>query len=110
MDSALCMHSNQGMDVLIVVYLDDLLITGRDEVHIGVYIGKIKERFEVRESYGLTKFLGISVNEGGSYVKLHHTGMICRMLKNINMSDYNPTLCPITPGTNLFILETEPTL
>lgn len=87
--------------VTISVHVDDLWITGNDQGQIFSVLGKIKTRFDVRESNILTKFLGISITDEDYFVKLHHTVVTTRMLKFFNISDCNASLCPISPGTDL---------
>ena len=101
-DPSLFMHWNSGLVVLVIIYVDDIMITGNDEPFMKEFISTLKKTFMVRDCQGTGKFLGISIEEKDGFVKLHHDGMIQRILKFFGMSECIPSSVPLPKGTDLF--------
>lgn len=101
-DPSLFSNSNNGFVVLVVVYVDDLLVTGNSDAGIEHIISELKSAFTIRTCTDMGKFLGISIMKDAFGLKLHHKGMIERMLTFFNMVDCNPSSTPMPVGTNLF--------
>jgi hypothetical protein len=53
-------HSGRKI-VVLVVYVDDIIITGDDEVEIKCLKGKLSREFEVKDLGQLKYFLGIEI-------------------------------------------------
>lgn len=59
-DSSLFVHLGEYA-IYILVYVDDMIITGSDKVKVGEVLAKLGEEFAVRELGELSYFLGIQV-------------------------------------------------
>lgn len=66
---------------MIVVYLDDILVSSNCNKSLDLFIDYLKGLFEVRVEAKIQTFHGFTVDDFGSSVKLHHAPMITRMLK-----------------------------
>lgn len=101
-DPSMFVHFTSGLVTLLVVYVDDIMMTGNNDKFMENFTRSIMERFTVRNCKSIEKFLGMNIEEKDGFIKIHHRGMIQRLLKLFGMSTCNPSSVPITKGTDLY--------
>ena len=58
-----CVFRNEEMDMMLIVYVDDVIVSGKDEKEVDVFISRLKETFELSEPSELDWYLGIGIQE-----------------------------------------------
>lgn len=100
-DPSLFVHWDAGLVVLVIVYVDDFLVTGSDTKYMDDFVTQLQKRFTVRICNEIGNLLGISILESGCAVKLHQSAMIEGMLRYINLTECTPVTVPLPHGTDL---------
>lgn len=106
-DSCLYYKIRQNSKVFLIIYVDDVLITGDDEVFINDSINQLKKQFEM-EDMGLVKFfMGIYIvrHIRTRTMVLSQKQCIINVLKRFNMLDCNGITTPME--TNLTLKKCE---
>ena len=102
-DKCLYVKRLKGSIILLVVYVDDMKITGDDCGPINEVIDKISAQFAVRRVDSSSKFLGMAIEQSSATIKIHHKPLINRMLLFFLMEDCYSSRVPIHPGTDISI-------
>lgn len=87
--------------VMIVVYVDDIMISGDSDETLDLVVDYFKGSFEVRVDSKIEKFFEFSVQDSGSTVKLHNAPMIRRLLKAFKMQHCKQANTPLPLGLDL---------
>jgi hypothetical protein len=87
--------------LIIVVYVDDLLVTGSKLGEIGEFKKQMQERFDMSDLGKLSYYLGIEVKQEDSSISISQVGYAKKILKDAGMHEANPTQCPLEPGMKL---------
>ncbi|KAM9933214.1 hypothetical protein OXX80_007164 [Metschnikowia pulcherrima] len=88
-------YKGQGSEVLVVaLYVDDLLIVGSHETEIDKVKKDLSHRFKMKDLGLAKKFLGINIEFGTNYTKLHLSDYIDSLLKDYHMETCNPNRTP----------------
>lgn len=86
-----------GYKVLLVIFVDDILITGEDN-EISKLINHLKIEFKAKELGEVKNFLGMEINRKGNEIKITQKRQIEKMLEKFNMEDCNGAKSPMTKG------------
>ena len=92
-----CMFYHPELKAILLIYVDDCLVFAPDDKTIDTIISGLRENHDLdeqemtRDVYG---YLGIEVNLSGDNVELLQTGLIDKILKNVNMENCNPCETP----------------
>lgn len=62
-DSSLFVHSSSTLIIYILVYVDDIIITGSDSTQIATLIHKLDSQFSLKNLGDLSYFLGVQVSK-----------------------------------------------
>lgn len=100
-DPTLYVWAENGSFVMIVVYVDDILMSSNSNKSINCLINYFKGSFEVRVESNVQTFLGFSVQDCGKSIELYNASMITRMLKAYRMQDCKPVETPLFQGLDL---------
>ncbi|KAI3775731.1 hypothetical protein L1987_45483 [Smallanthus sonchifolius] len=101
LEQAVYTRRNKDSTLLIVVYVDDLIVTGTPKKEIEHFKSQMEEKFEMSDLGLLAYYLGIEVTQLGGEISIKQTGYINKILKESNMMDSNETKIPMDPGTKL---------
>ena len=87
--------------VIIVLYVDDLIITGDSIQYIDDIKTQLKKFFEITDLGLMYYFLGMQVWQEDSRILLSQTKYAIDVLKKFNMSDCKPSNTPCEVGLKL---------
>ncbi|GAU43783.1 hypothetical protein TSUD_378080 [Trifolium subterraneum] len=114
-DPSLLVHHQHGACTYVLVYVDDILITGSDSHLIKDLIHKLNAKFALKQLGEVDYFLGIEVHHkqsGG--LLLHQSKYIKDLLVKTKMENFKPIGSPMVSGYKLskFGIDamTDPTL
>lgn len=80
------------MLVYILVYVDDIIITGSDTTEVTCIISLLADRFSLKDLGELSYFLGIEVHRTPASLHLTQTKYITDLLTRTNMASCKPIL------------------
>jgi len=98
-----CVYINKETGVIIVMWVNDLIIFGRDMKDINMLKAALKEEYEMKDIGELTYFLGIQVHRDREQKLIHidQSGYIRMILERYEMEDCKSTRIPLATGTKL---------
>jgi len=98
-----CVYINKETGIIIAMWVDDLIIFGRDMTHINVLKSALKAEYEMKDIGELTYFLGIQVHRDRQQKLIHidQSGYIRMILERYGMQDSKPATVPLATGTKL---------
>ena len=89
----------EGKITILIVYVDDIVITGNDEQEIGRLKLFLATEFEIKELGELRYFLGIEVARSRKGIFLCQRKYILDLLQEVGMSECKPEESPIEVGS-----------
>ena len=101
MDSSLFMFRNGHSVVWVLVYVDDILITGNNKFLIDSFISRLSSTFALKDLGSLSYFLGIEVFRTKSGMHLSQAGYINDLLKRTNMQHCKSSPSPASSSIQL---------
>ena len=92
-----------GPNLIIAVYVDDIMMIGRYETIIKDFKKQINERFDIKDIGEATDYLGIEIkrDKAAGTLKIHQTRYCKALLKKYGMEQCNPTKTPIHEAIKL---------
>ena len=85
----------------IVVYVDDLLVTGNNIEEIDQIKSSLHQKFTIKDLGNLKYFLGIEVLRTDEGIQLNQRKYILDLLADSNLTDCNPAPFPLSKGLHL---------
>ena len=99
--------------IYLILYVDDIIITGKDSTQIHNLITALGQVFELNDLGPLNYFLGIQITKSTHGLTLTHTKYASDVLHRFHMENSKPTKTPSCPSTRLVphdgVLLSEPT-
>ena len=83
-----------GSLMIIVLYVDDLLITGSSKDEIASLKDAMNHAFPMTDLGLLSQFLGLEIAQTKDGIKVHHSKYALNFLKIFNMKDCKPSKTP----------------
>jgi Reverse transcriptase (RNA-dependent DNA polymerase) len=104
-DSSLFINNNFNDITIVLVYVDDLIITGDNQVEIDDIKQDLKQKFDIKDLGKLKYFLGIEIahSQKGLFISQRKY-----VLKEIGKLGCKPISTPIDPNVKLNIEDSEP--
>lgn len=90
-DASLFTLHNDKRTTLILVYVDDILITGSNDSYIKDLISILSTKFVMKDHGSLSYFLGIEVLKHGSSILLSQNKYATNLLVKAGMQDCKPS-------------------
>ena len=87
--------------IILLLYVDDLIITRNDQAAISQFKEQLKQEYEMTDLGEASSYLGIEIHMKPEGIFINQTGYINKLLKKFNMIDCNPTCLPINSKTYL---------
>ncbi len=90
-------------EVLVLVYVDDLLITGRNSSAISLVKSGLQSSFNLKDMGSVKFFLGVRISRDrpNQTITLYQDTYIQKVLERFSLSECRPTKTPISVGHNL---------
>ncbi|KAE8679378.1 hypothetical protein F3Y22_tig00111402pilonHSYRG01323 [Hibiscus syriacus] len=100
-DSSLFVKANEGKLAIVLVYVDDLIITGDDEAKILQTKENLSVRFQMKELGQLKHFLGLEVDRTHEGIFLCQQKYAKDLLKRFGMLECKSTSTPMEPNIKM---------
>lgn len=98
---------SEGNQLLICLYVDDLIVTGSDMNEIEAFKSQMMSEFEMSDLGKLTYFLGMEFTEVAEGLVMHQKKYASDILKRFNMMSCNPSSSPAETNVKLVMNEDE---
>ncbi|KAJ3698372.1 hypothetical protein LUZ61_002077 [Rhynchospora tenuis] len=100
-DCSLFIYNNQGTIIYILVYVDDIIITGNDSQAIAALMKTLDSNFSIKDLGTLNFFLGIDVRPYKNGILLSQTRYLQNILEKAAMIGAKPCKTPMQSGQQL---------
>ena len=100
-DASLFILNSHGVTLYVLIYVDDIVITGNDTKAIDKFIAQLGNRFSLKDMGDLNYFLGIEAHRTGRGLLLTQQKYITDLLARCNMLDATPVSTPMSPSHSL---------
>eukprot|EP00253_Pinus_taeda_P003400 PITA_03400 len=94
--------------IILVLYVDDLILTGSDPNLINHVKSSLKKKFEMTDLGHLHYFLGLQVLQSKKGISLSQSKYACDILHHFHMEDCKPAPSPFQSGVKLSVSCTSP--
>eukprot|EP00253_Pinus_taeda_P005565 PITA_05565 len=94
--------------IILVLYVDDLILTGSDPNLINHVKSSLKKKFEMTDLEHLHYFLGLQVLQSKEGISLSQSKYACDILRHFHMEDCKPAPSPFQSGVKLSVSCTSP--
>ena len=98
----------EGNQLLICLYVDDLIVTGTDVNEIEAFKTQMMNEFEMSDLGNLTYFLGMEFTEVAEGLVMHQMKYASDILKRFNMNYNSSSSSPAETNMKLGMNEEEP--
>ncbi|RVW88439.1 Retrovirus-related Pol polyprotein from transposon RE1 [Vitis vinifera] len=102
------LHFGESTTLIVLVYADDIIITGCSSTQISSLIAKLDSIFTLRDLGQLSYFLGIEVFYHEGSMNLSQTKYVSDLLHRTEMFDTKPAKTPGAVGKNLSKFDGDP--
>jgi Reverse transcriptase (RNA-dependent DNA polymerase) len=92
-----------GKIIILIIYVDDMIITGDDCTKIEKLEKMLSEEFEMKILGGLNYFLGIEVSRNKMGIFISQRKYILDLLAEVGMLDYKPADTPMVQNVKLCV-------
>jgi Reverse transcriptase (RNA-dependent DNA polymerase)/gag-polypeptide of LTR copia-type len=100
-DHSLFIYSSGKIVIYLLVYVDDILITGNDQNAITALISTLQKNFSIKTLGKLNYFLGIEVTYTAEGIHLSQSRYLQNILERAHMTSAKPCQTPIESGKQL---------
>jgi Reverse transcriptase (RNA-dependent DNA polymerase) len=100
-DHTLFYRKRQEKIAVLIIYVDDMIITGDDQDEIDRLEKKLFEEFEMKDLGGLKYFLGIEVARTKEGISLSQRKYVLDLLVETGMLDCKPVDTPVVQNLKL---------
>jgi hypothetical protein len=100
-DTYLFLHINGSIKLFILIYVDDIIVTGTHPHLISALISRMQQEFPVKDLGPLSYFLGIQVTRNSTGLHLCQSKYVAEILTPTHMADAKPATSPCTSGSKL---------
>lgn len=106
-EHAIYIRQDDGKQLVIEVYVDDLVITGSNNIDIRSFKKQMATAFKMSDLGLLHYYLGIEVKQGAEGISLSQGTYAGKILEKSGMADCNPCHVPMEPRLKLSKFSTE---
>ncbi|KAJ0908501.1 putative RNA-directed DNA polymerase [Helianthus annuus] len=107
-DPSLFINTVTSSPIFILVYVDDIIITGANPSLINSFIQTLATRFSLKDLGDLSYFLGIEVIPHNHYLFLSQSKYILDILTKANMSNCKSSPTPMSSSPTINVLDGDP--
>ena len=83
--------------LILLLHVDDLRFFGNDEEHLVVVVGKLSERFGLKDLDDKHLFLGSNLRMNPGQITIDQDSRIERVISELGLGDCNPVKTPMVP-------------
>ena len=94
--------------LMVGIYVDDLIITGGDDVELKAFKEDMKKQFQMSDLGTLSYYLGIEVCQGSSGITISQERYAHKLLERADMIGCNPSSTPMESRLKLLKESTAP--
>lgn len=94
-DTSLFILRHQGKFIYVLVYVDDILVTGSDSLLVQQVITRLSNRFSIKDMGDLNYFLGIETIRTAQGIHLMQRKYVTDLLAKANMLNAKPVDTPL---------------
>jgi len=102
-ESTLYVKHQGDVLLIIVLYVDDMLLTGPNEMHVANFKVELNSAFEMSDLGLLHHYLGIQFKQCDGSIALCETKYIEALLHRFDLEDCKPIATPMETGLDLSI-------
>lgn len=106
-DTSMFIFSQHSVLVIILIYVDDILVTGNNLVFIRNFTRSLNDLFALKDLGDLSYFLGIEVRRDSHSLHLSQSKYFLDILQRATMQDCKPVATPMASGTALSLNDGE---
>jgi len=107
-DPSLFIYSSKGVLLYMLIYVDDIILTGNSPRDIDRVVNILSRTFALQDLGELSYFLGIEIVKQGSDLLLSQRKYILELLERAGLSNSKPVPTPITTTANLSLGDSAP--
>ncbi|PKU66248.1 Retrovirus-related Pol polyprotein from transposon TNT 1-94 [Dendrobium catenatum] len=107
-DPSLLIFSHNHIQMFLLIYVDDFLLTGNDASAIQALLSILHSEFALKQLGNISLFLGIQVVRQPSGIFLTQQHYAEQLIKESGLEDCNQSPTPFSPKTNSCSTQTEP--
>lgn len=109
-DPSLFTLTNKTSNVYLLVYVDDILIAGKDKATVSYIKEELLKKFEGRDLGLISSFLGINITRDrqNKTIKIDQSGMIESIIQQFGLEEAKTKTTPLSPAIKLSKSEGEP--
>jgi len=96
-----CLYIDVKRSVYITIWVDDLLIAGKNGRDIANTKAKLSGEFEMKDLGELTHFLGMRISRNNGTITIDQAAYIRQILERFKMQDSKPVSTPLAAGSRL---------
>lgn len=100
-DTSLFVLKRQQHFIYLLIYVDDILVTGRNKAYIQTILSLLADRFSVKDPEDLNYFLGIEAHRTDQGLHLSQWKYILDLLHKYDMMNAKPVTTPMASSPNL---------
>ena len=106
-ESTLYVKRQGNVFLAIVLYVDDMLLTGPNEMHISKFKADLNASFEMSDLGLLHHYLGIQFKQCDGGIALCQTQYIETLLRRFSLEDCKPIATPMETSLQLILHDTK---
>ncbi|RVW60364.1 Retrovirus-related Pol polyprotein from transposon RE1 [Vitis vinifera] len=107
-DTSLFIFNNRGTILYLLVYVDDIIITGNNVEAVQTFIQQLSQRFSLKDLGPLTYFLGVEVTSHTNGLFLSQRKYIVDLLNITHMTEAKPAPTPLATSPILTLQSGTP--
>ncbi|KAM1723464.1 hypothetical protein COP2_022338 [Malus domestica] len=107
-DASLFIRHGSQSSIFVLIYVDDIIITGHNATEISSFIDVLCSKFDSRRMGDLSFFLGLEINRTSTTISLCQTQYALDLLKKFHMESCKPSPTPLSSSTRLSSLDGDP--
>ena len=107
-DYSLFVFKQQGVYLLLLIYVDDILLTGNHPRQMHRLIQQLRTLFSMKDLGPLHYFLGVEVSYSHNLMHFSQAKYALDLLKRTNFLDAKPISTPVCAGQKLSLHEGDP--
>lgn len=101
-DHSMFSHTSARGKILLIVYVDDIIITGDDKKGIDDFKRYFQNSFQTKDLGKLRYFLGIELEQFKEVISLSQRKYVLDILEETGMLGFKPVETPMDPNVKLY--------